>query len=82
MVAFTAGDAFLNAAGVVHGGFLAAMLDDTMGPALVAGLEPGDFARRPTCTRSSCGLPVQAVWSGGGGSWTRPARHFPRWRTR
>ena len=44
VVAFTAGDAFLNAAGVVHGGFLAAMLDDTMGPALVAGLEPGDFA--------------------------------------
>jgi uncharacterized protein (TIGR00369 family) len=29
---------------VVQGGFLAAMLDDTMGPALVGGLEPGDFA--------------------------------------
>ncbi|MGH3403843.1 MAG: PaaI family thioesterase [Streptosporangiaceae bacterium] len=43
-VAFTAGAAFLNPAGVVQGGFLAAMLDDTMGPALVAGLEPGDFA--------------------------------------
>jgi uncharacterized protein (TIGR00369 family) len=43
-VAFTAADAFLNPAGVVQGGFLAAMLDDTMGPALVAGLEPGDFA--------------------------------------
>jgi uncharacterized protein (TIGR00369 family) len=43
-VAFTATDAFVNPAGVVQGGFLAAMLDDTMGPALVAGLEPGDFA--------------------------------------
>jgi uncharacterized protein (TIGR00369 family) len=43
-VAFTAGGAFLNPAGVVQGGFLAAMLDDTMGPALVSGLEPGDFA--------------------------------------
>ena len=43
-VAFIAGEAFLNPAGVVQGGFLAAMLDDTMGPALVSGLEPGDFA--------------------------------------
>jgi uncharacterized protein (TIGR00369 family) len=34
----------LNPAGAVQGGFLAAMLDDTLGPALVAGLEPGDFA--------------------------------------
>lgn len=36
-VAFTATEAFLNPAGVVQGGFLAAMLDDTLGPALVAG---------------------------------------------
>jgi uncharacterized protein (TIGR00369 family) len=43
-VAFNATDAFLNPAGVVQGGFLAAMLDDTLGPALVAGLDPGDFA--------------------------------------
>jgi uncharacterized protein (TIGR00369 family) len=43
-VAFTAAEAFLNPAGVVQGGFLAAMLDDTMGPALVSGLGPGDFA--------------------------------------
>jgi uncharacterized protein (TIGR00369 family) len=43
-VAFLAGAAFLNPAGFVQGGFLAAMLDDTMGPALVSGLEPGDFA--------------------------------------
>jgi uncharacterized protein (TIGR00369 family) len=43
-VAFTATEAFLNPTGVVQGGFLAAMLDDTLGPALVAGLDPGDFA--------------------------------------
>jgi uncharacterized protein (TIGR00369 family) len=43
-VAFTSTEAFLNPAGVIQGGFLAAMLDDTLGPALVAGLDPGDFA--------------------------------------
>lgn len=43
-VAFTAAEAFVNPAGVIQGGFLAAMLDDTLGPALVAGLSPGDFA--------------------------------------
>jgi uncharacterized protein (TIGR00369 family) len=43
-VAFKATDAFLNPAGTVQGGFLAAMLDDTLGPALVAGLDSGDFA--------------------------------------
>ena len=31
-VAFAAGEAFLNPAGVIQGGFLAAMLDDTLGP--------------------------------------------------
>lgn len=43
-VAFNASEAFLNPAGFIQGGFLAAMLDDTMGPALVACLNPGDFA--------------------------------------
>jgi uncharacterized protein (TIGR00369 family) len=43
-VAFTATDRFLNPMGVVQGGFLAAMLDDTLGPALVATLGPGEFA--------------------------------------
>lgn len=43
-VAFTASDRFLNPVGVVQGGFLAAMLDDTLGPALVATLGPGQFA--------------------------------------
>ncbi len=43
-VAFTASDRFLNPAGVIQGGFLAAMLDDTLGPALVATLGPGQFA--------------------------------------
>jgi uncharacterized protein (TIGR00369 family) len=43
-VAFTATDAFLNPMGNVQGGMLAAMLDDTLGPALVATLGPGRFA--------------------------------------
>ncbi|GGW67424.1 PaaI family thioesterase [Streptomyces xantholiticus] len=43
-VAFQAGEQFLNPAGVVQGGFLAAMLDDTLGPALVATLPAGQFA--------------------------------------
>jgi uncharacterized protein (TIGR00369 family) len=43
-VAFTATEQFLNPVGMVQGGFLAAMLDDTLGPALVATLGPGEFA--------------------------------------
>lgn len=43
-VAFTASEQFLNPVGVVQGGFLAAMLDDTLGPALVATLGQGQFA--------------------------------------
>jgi uncharacterized protein (TIGR00369 family) len=43
-VAFAATDQFLNPFGVVQGGLLAAMLDDTLGPALVATLAPGQFA--------------------------------------
>jgi len=43
-VAFNANESFVNPAGFIQGGFLAAMLDDTMGPALVACLNPGDFA--------------------------------------
>jgi uncharacterized protein (TIGR00369 family) len=40
-VAFEASEAFLNPAGTVHGGFLTAMLDDTMGPALAITLGAG-----------------------------------------
>ena len=43
-VGFTATEAFLNPVGTIQGGFLAAMLDDTLGPALVATLGPGEFA--------------------------------------
>lgn len=43
-VAFQAADQFLNPVGVVQGGFLAAMLDDTLGPALVATLAEDQFA--------------------------------------
>jgi uncharacterized protein (TIGR00369 family) len=34
----------LNPMGVVQGGFVAAMLDDTLGPALICTLPPGHFA--------------------------------------
>ena len=44
VVRFEAREAFTNPVGNIHGGFLAAMLDDTMGPALVATLPPGQFA--------------------------------------
>ncbi|MEU2155188.1 PaaI family thioesterase [Streptomyces sp. NPDC019396] len=43
-VAFQAGDQFTNPVGVIQGGFLAAMLDDTLGPALVATLPEDQFA--------------------------------------
>jgi uncharacterized protein (TIGR00369 family) len=43
-VTFEARPDFLNPAGNVQGGFLAAMLDDTMGPALTATLDAGQFA--------------------------------------
>ena len=35
---------FTNPAGNIQGGFLAAMLDDTMGPALASTLRAGEFA--------------------------------------
>ncbi len=35
---------FINPAGVIHGGMLAAMLDETLSPALAATLGPGEFA--------------------------------------
>jgi uncharacterized protein (TIGR00369 family) len=41
---FEATGIFLNPAGNVQGGFLAAMLDDTMGTALSATLDLGQFA--------------------------------------
>lgn len=43
-VAFAAGEQFLNPAGDVQGGILAAMLDDILGPALVATLGAGEWA--------------------------------------
>jgi uncharacterized protein (TIGR00369 family) len=43
-VKFEAKPEFLNPAGNVQGGFLAAMLDDTVGPALSATLDAGEFA--------------------------------------
>ncbi|GAB3747608.1 PaaI family thioesterase [Microlunatus parietis] len=42
-LAFTATEAFTNPAGNVLGAFVAAMLYDTVGPALIATLEPDQF---------------------------------------
>ena len=42
-LAFTATEAFTNPAGNVLGAFLAAMLYDTVGPALLSTLEPDQF---------------------------------------
>jgi uncharacterized protein (TIGR00369 family) len=44
VVGYEAKPEFANPMGNVQGGILAAMLDDTMGPALVATLPPGKFA--------------------------------------
>jgi uncharacterized protein (TIGR00369 family) len=43
-IAFSATEQFLNYAGVVQGGMLAAMLDATLGPALGATLAEGEWA--------------------------------------
>ena len=43
-VEFVGKPEFRNPAGSIQGGFLAAMLDDTMGPALAATLDEGEFA--------------------------------------
>ena len=42
-LAFTAGENFTNPTGNVLGGFVAAMLYDTIGPALLATLQPDQF---------------------------------------
>lgn len=43
-IAYTADDRFLNPAGVVQGGILASMLDDTLGSVIISTLERGQFA--------------------------------------
>jgi uncharacterized protein (TIGR00369 family) len=43
-VAFAATEQFLNPVGDIQGGLLAAMLDDTLGPALVATLNENEWA--------------------------------------
>src|SRR3954452_16585214 len=68
-VKFEAKPEFLNPAGNVQGGFLAAMLDDTMGPALTATLDAGEFA--PTVNlnvqfhRPAKAGPLKGVGAGG-----------------
>ena len=67
---FEASDGFLNPFGMIQGGFLAAMLDDTLGPALVATLEPGQHA--PTTD-----LHVQFLRPAQPGSAHRARAHHP-----
>lgn len=43
-VSFEATEQFVNSVGIIQGGFLAAMLDATLGPALIATLGPDQFA--------------------------------------
>ncbi len=43
-VSYSAREAFYNPHGTVQGGFIAAMLDDAMGPALLTLLDGGEFA--------------------------------------
>jgi uncharacterized protein (TIGR00369 family) len=43
-VEFEGKETFANPAGKIQGSFLSAMLDDTMGPALAATLNAGEFA--------------------------------------
>jgi uncharacterized protein (TIGR00369 family) len=43
-VGYIAREDWYNPQGTVQGGFIAAMLDDAMGPALFTALEPGQFA--------------------------------------
>jgi acyl-coenzyme A thioesterase PaaI-like protein len=56
-VGFLASDSFLNPVGVIQGGFLAAMLDETLGPALVATLGPTSSPPRPIFASSFCVRP-------------------------
>lgn len=43
-VGFALDQRFVNPFGAIQGGFVAAMLDDTLGPALAATLDPDQFA--------------------------------------
>ncbi|CAM3203726.1 PaaI family thioesterase [Tsukamurella hominis] len=43
-IGFALDERFTNPVGSIQGGFVAAMLDDTLGPALVATLAPDQFA--------------------------------------
>ena len=55
---------FLNPLGVVQGGFLAAMLDDTLGPALVCTLPPGHLTADLGIARKRAYARALAFWHG------------------
>jgi acyl-coenzyme A thioesterase PaaI-like protein len=59
-VFFDARADFANPMGNVQGGFLAAMLDDTLGPALAATLGDGEFAPPWSCRSAFYAPPLPA----------------------
>jgi acyl-coenzyme A thioesterase PaaI-like protein len=58
-VRFTARPEFANPIGVVQGGFLAAMLDDTLGPALQSHARARTSSRRRSSSRSTSCAPAK-----------------------
>ena len=65
-VAFTATERFLNPIGVIQGGLLAAMLDDTLGRRWSPRSAPASSRPPPTCTCSSCARPRPGRLTGRG----------------
>jgi acyl-coenzyme A thioesterase PaaI-like protein len=87
-LAFAATKAFTNPAGNVLGGFVAAMLFDTVGPALLATLEPDQFQSTLQLNVSflratASPTPASMINWPPRGSSSRPrtARHWPRPRS-
>ena len=77
-VAFDADERFLNPVGQVQGGFLAAMLDDTLGRRWWRRSVRASGRRRSTSTCSSWPRPGRAGWSGAGG-WCGAEGASPTW---
>jgi len=80
-VAFGATEAFTNPAGNVLGAFVAAMLYDTVGPALLATLEPDRFqsTRQLSVTFLRAVRPGRVTGRAGSSTATRT---WPSWRRR
>jgi uncharacterized protein (TIGR00369 family) len=76
-LSFTAAESFTNPAGSVHGGFIAAMLDECMGSAIV-GLTDAQFLPATVSVTTDVIRPVRAgkvEFRGGHGRATYTPRH-------